>query len=186
MKREDLEKLGLAKEAIDSVMALHGADIEAHKAKVTTAEETAANLQTQLADANKQIEDFKGMNVEQIKAAADEWKTKFETAQTDFTAQLAQRDFDHDLDGALTGAKAKNAKAVRALLSTDDLRDANGKFIAERFTEQLAKIKPENDYLFESDVKTPVLVTGTNSKSVIGDVVIDAARTAAGLPTTKG
>jgi predicted phage tail protein len=159
MKRDDLEKLGLTKEVIDSVMALHGADIETHKGKVTTAEATVATLQTQLTDANAQIEQFKGMNVDQIKAAADEWKTKFETAQTEAANQLAQVKFDHALESALNGAKAKNVKAVQALLSRDNLKlTDDGKILG--LDEQLTKIKTDNDYLFEDARPTPKIVTG--------------------------
>ena len=38
MKREDLEKLELSKEAIDQIMALNGKDIEAGKGRLTAAE----------------------------------------------------------------------------------------------------------------------------------------------------
>ena len=38
MKREDLEGLGIEKEAIDKIMDWNGRDIEAEKAKTTAAE----------------------------------------------------------------------------------------------------------------------------------------------------
>ena len=184
MKREDLKGLNLPDEAIDSIMALHGKDIESHKTKVSTLQAENDGLKSQVAEANTAIEGFKALDVDGIKAAADDWKAKAEKAQTDAVAQLAAVKFEHALESALSGAKAKNAKAVQALLSTDALKDANGEFIAERFTEQLTKIKSENDYLFADATPAPVIVTGGNSKSVVSDSFDVAMRKGAGLATT--
>jgi hypothetical protein len=178
MKREDLKKLGLADDVIDSIMGLHGADIEAHKAKIAELEP----LKAQLDAANKQIEDFKGLKIDEIQAAANDYKAKFEKAQTDAAAQLAQVKFDHALDGALKDAKAKNPKAVKALLSTDGLKLADDGTIAG-LNDRLEKIRTENDYLFDGDVKTPRLVTKTNNQNVLNDPQLDAMRKAAGLST---
>lgn len=181
MKREDLKTLGLEDAAIDSIMALHGKDIEGFKAQVSTSKTQIDTLTAQVSEANAAIEGFKKLDVEGIKAAADDWKSKAEQATKDAAAQMASLKFDYALEGALSGAKARNAKAVMPLLSRDALTDANGEFIAERFNEQLAKIKSENDYLFEDAQPAPKIVTGGNNKSVVGDPVIDAARKAAGL-----
>lgn len=184
MKRDDLKKLSLPDDAIDAIMALHGTDIEAHKAKVTTAEETATGLQSQLDAANKQIEDFKGMNVDQIKAAADEWKAKFEQAQAESAKQLAQVKFDHALDGALKDAKAKSPKAVKALLDLAGLKLAEDGTVAG-LTEQLEKVRAESDYLFDGDTTVPKLITKTTNQTVLNDPQMVAMRKAAGLSTSE-
>lgn len=182
MKREDLTKMGLTDEAqIDGIMALHGKGIEKSKADLATLQASADALQAQLTEAGSTIEGFKKLDVEGIKAAANEWKVKAEKAQADSATQLSSLKFDHALDGALVGAKARNAKAVKALLQPDVLKDGNGEFIAERFNEQLATIKSENDYLFEDDTPQPKIVVGGNNKSILSDAVVDAARKAAGL-----
>lgn len=160
MKREDLKALGLEDSAVDSIMALHGKDIEGHKSKLTTAQAEIDGLKSQLTEASTTIEGFKKLDIDGIKAAADDWEAKAKQAQTDAAKQLAAVKFDHALESALTGAKAKNAKAVQALLSTDALKDANGEFIAERFNEQLEKIKSENDYLFADVKEPPKIITG--------------------------
>lgn len=181
MKREDLEKFGLTAEQIDKVMAAHGADIESHKAKVTDADAKLKAATDQLAEATKTIDGFKAMNVDQIKAAADEWKSKAEKAQADAAAQLTALKFDHALETALTGAKAKNAKAVRALLQMDALKlnEADGSILGLK--EQLEKVKTDNDYLFTSDTPDPQLSLGGNHKPLNMDAVTLAARKAAGL-----
>lgn len=182
MKREDLTKLELADDVVDKIMALHGQDLEKHKAAAATAQAELDGLKKQLADANAQIESFKGMDIEGIKAAADEWKTKAEQAKADAEQQIQALKFDHALDQALAGAKAKNAKAVRALLQMDALKlnEADGSIVGLK--EQLEKIQSEADYLFESDQPAPKVVAGGNNQSVTNtDPFIAAFKRGAGL-----
>ena len=182
MKREDLEKLELSKEVIDQVMAMNGKDIEAAKAKITTIEQERDTLKNQLTGANQQIESFKAMDIEAIKKSADEYKTKFEQAEADAKAQMNQLKFDHALDGALTEAKAKNAKAVKALLNVEGLKLTDEGVIVG-LKEQLEKIKSENDYLFESETKPPKVTTGGSSGGTppAGDSFLAAVLKGAGL-----
>ncbi|HZW02883.1 MAG TPA: phage scaffolding protein [Anaerolineaceae bacterium] len=184
MKREDLEKIdGLSKEAIDKIMAMNGQDIEKHKTAAETAKSETDGLKKQLEDANKQIESFKGMDIDGVKKAADEYKAKFEQAQTDAAKQIADLKFQHALDGALTGAKAKNPKAVKALLDMEALQkafdDKTGTFIG--FDEHLKPIKEANDYLFEGDKPDPKIVLGGNNQTITTDAFEAAMRKGAGL-----
>jgi len=185
MKREDLEKQGFTKEQIDFIMAENGKDIEAQKTKLTTTETELAGLKTQLTEANTQIESFKKLDVEGVKKAADEWKVKYETSAAESAKQLAQVKFDHALEGALVGAKAKDAKSVRAHLDLANLKlnEADGSVVG--LEDQLKKIKETHDYLFTSDKELPRVVTRTNNQSVLSDSVVEAARKAAGLPPPK-
>ena len=186
MKREDLTKLGLTDEQTDAIMKAHGQDIESHKSKLTTLQAEADALKAQVAEAGTAIEGFKKLDVDGIKAAADEWKLKAEKAQADAQSQVASLKYDYALESALTGAKAKNIKAVKALLDGSILKLSEDGKIAG-LDEQLTKIKTENDYLFSDTTPTPRIVTGGNSQSVLGDKMVDAARSAAGLPApTQG
>jgi Asp-tRNA(Asn)/Glu-tRNA(Gln) amidotransferase C subunit len=180
MKREDLEKLGLEKEAIDQIMALHGRDIEANKAKVSAAEAERDGLKSQLDEAAKAIEGFKALDIEGVKKSADEWKAKAEQAQKDAEKQVYQVRYESALSDALKASKAKNVKAVRALLNEADLKLTDDGLVGLK--EQLEKVKPENDYLFESDDPTPKIVSGGGNKPIVNqDAVVIAARKAAGL-----
>jgi hypothetical protein len=187
MKTEDLKKLlgeNATDETINAIMKLHGQDVEAHKTKVTdlTTQLEAANKQ--IGEANTTIEGLKAMKPDELKAAADDYKAKFEQAQADAKAQLEAVKFDHALESALTGAKAKNVKAVRALLKSDALKlTEDGKILG--LDEQLTEIKKDADYLFEGEKKDPKLVIPTNNKPVTGDPMVAAMRKAAGLPTPE-
>lgn len=182
MNAEDLKKLGLTdEEVIQKIIVLHGKDIEGHKTKLATSQSELDGLRKQITEANSAIEGFKKLDPEALQKAADDWKAKAEAAQAEAAKQVAALKFDHALNGALVGAKAKNAKAVQALLDLNNLKlnETDGSIIG--LEDQLKKIKSENDYLFDSDQPVPKVVTGGNNKSVITDSVVLAARKAAGL-----
>lgn len=170
MKTEFLKSLNLSQEVIDKIMAENGKDIavEQKKAEKVIQERDsyklkAESLETQVNDANTEIQKFKDMDIDGIKKAANDWKETAEKAKADADKQISQMKFDYALSAALTGAKAKNAKAVKALLDMDGLKFNDGKIVG--LDEQLAQIKADNDYLFESDEPAPEFVKGTNGGS---------------------
>ena len=170
MKTEFLKSLNLSQEVIDKIMAENGKDIavEQKKAEKVIQERDsyklkAESLETQVNDANTEIQKFKDMDIDGIKKAADDWKETAEKAKADADKQISQMKFDYALSAALTGAKAKNAKAVKALLDMDGLKFNDGQIVG--LDEQLAQIKADNDYLFESDEPAPEFVKGTNGGS---------------------
>ena len=170
MKTEFLKSLNLSQVVIDKIIAENGKAIavEQKKAEKVIQERDsyklkAESLETQVNDANTEIQKFKDMDIDGIKKAADDWKETAEKAKADADKQISQMKFDYALSAALTGAKAKNAKAVKALLDMDGLKFNDGKIVG--LDEQLAQIKADNDYLFESDEPAPEFVKGTNGGS---------------------
>jgi len=186
MKREFLKELELTDEAIDKIMAENGKDIEGFKSKLSTLETERDGLKTQLDEANTQIEGFKELDVEGIKAAADEWKQKAEQAEQDSAKQLAELKFNHALESKLAGTKAKDAAIVAGLLDRDALKLTEDGILG--LDEQLSKIKEEKGFLFESeDDKDPKLVIGGGTGgSLEGDANEASLRAAMGLGTEKG
>lgn len=146
MKREFLEELKIDKEVIDKIMAENGKDVEAEKQKFNTQKTELDGLKNQLTEANKQIESFKGMDIEGIKKAADDWKTKAETAQSEAQKQIAQLQFDYALETELSKAGARNPKTIKALLNVEGLKNVDGNIIGLK--EQLDKLKTDEAYLF--------------------------------------
>ena len=159
MKREFLEGLGIEKENIDKIMAENGKDIEGVKANLSTKEAELADTKKLLDDANKEIEGFKDLDVEAIKAKAEDYKTKFEEAQEKAKAELERVQFNHILENTLKGAKARNVKAVKALLDLEGLKLNEGKIIG--LDEQLESIQKENEFLFEVEETKPNTPTFT-------------------------
>jgi hypothetical protein len=117
MKREDLKKLlgeSATDELIDKIMAEHGKDVEKSKSDLAAVTTERDGLKSQLTEAGKTIDGFKKLEPEKLQAAVDEWKAKAEQAEQTAQAELAKLKFDHALDGALSAAKGKNGKAIRA------------------------------------------------------------------------
>ena len=114
MKTEDLIALGISQEVADQIFAMHGAELNKHKTAAETSKTEIENLKTQLTEAGTTIEGFKKLDVDGIKAAADEWKTKYEQVQQESAKALQTIKYDHALDGALAAAKVKNSKAIKA------------------------------------------------------------------------
>lgn len=172
MKREDLEKIeGLNKEAIDSIMALHGKDIETWKTKTTAAEQAAAEakaqaeaLTAQLADAGKQIEAFKGMDIDGIKKAADDWKAQAEKAQAEAKAQIEEIRLNTALEKALATFNVHDPADVLPHLKRDAIKlGENGQFVGLR--EQIEPLQTSKPYLFKAAADDPKIVDKTSPTS---------------------
>jgi hypothetical protein len=183
MKREDLKALELTDEQIDQIMALHGKDVEKGKTDLADEKAKSTSLQKQLDDANAAIEGFKKLDIEGVKKAADDWKAQAEKAKADAAAEVARLKFDHALDGALVGAKAKNVTAVKALLKTDDLKLSEDGTI-KGLNDQLKALKESNAFLFEAEEGTPPpprVVAGGQPSSSTADPLWAAMLKGSGL-----
>lgn len=160
MKREFLEELKIDKDTIDKIMAENGKDIEAEKTKLTTLKAELDGIKTQLKEANTQIESFKGMDIEGIKRAADDWKVKAETAQTEAEKQISKIKLENALEIALVSSKAKSTKAVKALLDVEKIKLDGDKLLG--FDDQLTTLKKDSAYLFDevTDPSTVIVNSG--------------------------
>ncbi len=161
MKREQLKELGLEDAAIDKVMALNGADIEKQKAALDTAKTEADALKAQLAEANTAIEGFKKLDVDGIKAAADEYKTKYEQAQAESAAALLKVKQEHALERELKETfKVADLVAVKAHLKADGIKfnDKDETFVGLK--EQLDPLKESHGAYFLDQKPTPQITAG--------------------------
>lgn len=159
MKTDFLKDLGIEQEIIDKIMAENGKDIESAKKPFADYD----GIKTQLTEANKTIEGFKAMDIDGIKAAADEWKAKAEKAEQEAAAKIADMEFNSLLDTAITGAKGKNAKALRGLLDIDTLKASKNQ--SEDIKAALDALKESDGYLFDTDTP-PQYAGGTGSAPV--------------------
>lgn len=157
MTRKQLEDLGLTKEQADSVMKINGDDIE--NAKGTAATEIknlqteVEGLKTQVGDRDRQLETLKasaGDNAD-LKKQIEDLQTENATAKASHESELNQLKIDFAVEKALTGAKAKNITAVKALLDLKDAKfdkEGNVKGLAE----QIEKLTSDEGtkFLFEA------------------------------------
>ncbi len=173
------EKLAAAKDIKLANLAGGGYVV---REKLSAKESEVEGLKKQLEAANKQIDEFKGMDIDGIRRAADEWKQKAEKAEKDAADKLAAAEFDRQLESAITAAKGRNAKAIRSLLDIDALRASKDQ--SQDIRSAIEAVKAENDYMFDSATPTPRIAGPTPGLPVSG---MDAVRIAAGLkaPETK-
>ena len=157
MTRKQLEDLGLTKEQVDSVMKINGDDIENAKGTASTEiknlQTEVEGLKTQVGDRDKQLETLKasaGDNAD-LKKKIEELQTENATAKASHESELNQLKIDFAVEKALTGAKAKNITAVKALLDLKDAKfdkEGNVKGLAE----QIEKLTSDEGtkFLFEA------------------------------------
>lgn len=107
------------------------------------------NYKSQLDDATQKLEGFKGVNVEELQGKISALTDDLANQKAAFDKQLADRDFDDMLNTAITGSKAKNVKAVRALLDLEAIKASKNQ--SADIEAALKKVKEENDYLFTSE-----------------------------------
>jgi hypothetical protein len=146
MTKEELLALGLSEEQIAEVFKINGKDVEKAKGDLTTVQTEFASTKEQLKTANSEIESYKSMDIEAIKASAESYKTKFEEAQSNAQKEIEALKFEHSLESALTKAGAKNVKAVKALLDIESLR--NSKNIDSDLESAITTLKESENYLF--------------------------------------
>lgn len=157
MTRKQLEDLGLTKEQADSVMKINGDDIENAKGTASTEiknlQTEVEGLKTQVGDRDKQLETLKasaGDNAD-LKKKIEDLQTENATAKATHESELNQLKIDFAVEKALTGAKAKNITAVKALLDLKDAKfdkEGNVKGLAE----QIEKLTSDEctKFLFEA------------------------------------
>jgi len=184
MKRDFLTKLGLTKETlekaelgedvIDKIMAENGKDIEATRIsaslKASEFEEENGKLKAQLAEAQKQMDQFKGMKTpEEVENAVKDWKLKVAEAERAHTESVLALKRTHTMERVLKEEfKAKNVKAVVALLNQETLKfdEKEEKFIGLK--EQIEPLIKSDPYLFSTGKEAPRFSekseTGNNEK----------------------
>ena len=150
MEREFLKGLGLEKDAIDKIMAENGKDIELEKGKVKDIQSQLVTANNTIKERDKQLEILKNSpdNPETLKQ--DDNKAKDEAHQK----EIKELKVNSALEKALTNAKAKNAKAVQALLDLGDDVELNEDGTIKGLDEKIKALKKSDAYMFNDDKQT--------------------------------
>ena len=162
MKREFLQNLkvgdqSLSKEVIDAIMAENGRDVEAAKRPFADYQD--------IKDENQRLKAQQGDGLVDGKTA-QEWKQAHDQAVADHKAQLADLDFQKKLDGAISTAKGRNGKAIRALLDMDARRVSKNQ--DEDIKAAVEALQKESGYLFDDEGVPPPYAAGTGTGGVGG------------------
>ncbi len=149
MNREFLREQGLTDEQVEAVIQEHGKVVNDTKGKLDTVTTDRDSLKEQLADRDTQLEELKKVDAEGLQAKIDELQQVNETTKTEYEAKLQAQAFEFTLEKALSTAGAKNAKAVKALLDTENIK-LDGETLLG-LDDQLKALQESDPYLFGED-----------------------------------
>lgn len=147
MTRKELEDLGLSKEQADAVIKINGADIENAKSvsavEIKNLETEVSGLKTQVSDRDKQLETLKATagDNETLKTQIADLQVENTKTKEAHESEMTQLKVDFAVERALTGASAKNIKAVKALLNLTDAKldkEGNVKGLQEQIDKLIA------------------------------------------------
>ncbi|WP_010305387.1 phage scaffolding protein [Kurthia senegalensis] len=149
MNKEQLVALGLEEEVADKVIEGFGKMIPKHR--FDDKNEEVKELKEQLQQRDTQLTELQTQATgnEELQAQIKMLQEQNEQTATEYQQALQQKDFDFALTEALRDAKAKNPKAVKALLDTESVKFEEGKLIG--LSEQLDALKQSDDYLFTQE-----------------------------------
>lgn len=111
-------------------------------------EDSSKELEKQLKELSKNNADN-----EELKKQLEQLQLSNKELEENHLKEMNKLQFDFALDGALSGAKCKNNKALKALLDMEGIKYQDGKL--EGLETQLESLKKEASYLFEAEQQTP-------------------------------
>src|SRR5690625_3329822 len=136
------------------------------KDKFDAKNQEVKDLQGQLKDRDEQLKALKDVDPDKLKQEIADLQEENENTKNEYEERLQNQAFEHSLEKALTDAKVKNAKAVKALLDTEKIKSDGDKLL--NLDDQLEALKETDSYLFEQEESTeppkPSFTTGTHTK----------------------
>lgn len=154
MKKEDLVKLGLDEAMAEKVADASNEELKGFipKSRFDEVNDAKKQLETDIKTRDKQLEDLKAVDAEGLKAEIEKLQGENKTAKEKFEADLKQMKIESAVEKALLGAKAKNIKAVKALLDLEKA-ELDGDTI-KGLDEQLKKLQEGSDSKFLFDIQS--------------------------------
>ena len=158
MKKEDLVKLGLDEEAAKKVADASAEELKGFipKARFDEVNTEKKNLETTKTTLEGQLETLKNStgDVEAMKKQITDLQADNKTKDEAHVAEIKQLKIDAAVSAALTASKAKNEKAVKALLDLEKAELADDGTI-KGLADQIKKLQGADDskFLFEAEKK---------------------------------
>ncbi|MFL8968901.1 phage scaffolding protein [Helcococcus kunzii] len=160
MNRTFLKGLGLEQEAIDSIMAEYGKDVEGLKNQVD-------RLTKERDAASKELEAYDGVDIENLKNASENLKQEYE-------GKIKNLKISGAIEKALTGAKAKHTDLLIDKFDREKIKiDKDGNITG--INEQLNGFKETYKDLFTSEVIGDEPNNPDNSKGKDYNALIERA-----------
>ena len=158
MKKEELVKLGLTEEDAEKVAKASEEELKGFVPKVRFDEvnEAKKHAEESVKERDKQIEGLKASagDADKLKQQIEDLQKANKEKDSVHATEIKKLKLDNAVDSALNAAKAKNLKAVRALLDLDKAELAEDGTV-KGLAEQIEKLSKADDskFLFESSGK---------------------------------
>ena len=157
-----LEKAGIEEAKRDGLIADICKELPKHfipKDKYNEVAEAKKKLEADIQERDKQLEQLKNAagNSEELKAQIEQLQAENQKAAEEWQAKMAQMQLDFAIEKALAAAKAKNAKAVKALLDMEKVKLDGEQLLG--LDDQLKALQQSDPYLFGESGKVG---SGTN------------------------
>jgi len=149
--KELLKKAGIEEGKLEGTIADISKELPKYfipKDKYNEVAEAKKKLETDIQERDKQLEQLKaaaGSN-EELKKQIETLQAENKKAAEEWQAKMAQMQLDFAIEKALAAAKAKNAKAVKALLDMEKVKLDGDQLLG--IDEQLKALQQSDQYLF--------------------------------------
>lgn len=153
MNKEQLMAMGLTEEQATKVMeSLNGNFVT--KKRFDEVNDTNKQLEDDIKTRDKQLDDLKKVDAEGLKAEIEKLQGENETAKEKFEADLKKMKVENAVDVALLASKAKNTKAVKALMAEFlEKAELDGDTV-KGLDDEIKKLTEAEDSKFMFDIKT--------------------------------
>lgn len=153
MKKEDFLKLGLSEEQATKAAEASQEELKGFipKARFDEVNEAKKKPDEDIKARDEQLEALKKIDADDLKAEIERLQGENEAAKKQYEADLQSVKVNNAVEMALAGAKAKNIKAVKALLELDKAELDGDK--VRGLEEQIKALKEADDtkFLFEAE-----------------------------------
>ena len=159
MKKEFLNNLGITEQSvIDQIMAENGRDVEKVRNDLTSEKQKVTDLQNQLNEANGKIATLETQagDTASLNEQITQLKTEKTNLENELNTKVSQMQKTYAIENGVRDSKARNLKAVMALLNEEAITYENGEL--NGLTEQLEALKTGEDtsFLFGDAQAAPV------------------------------
>lgn len=148
MTKEQLVALGLDENQVKEVFKLNGLAVTKVQTDLDTKVQELANVKGLLDTANEKIEGFKGLDVEQIKQEAKDYKEKFETAQLEAQRKIDEIKYETALKDYINKHQFASERVKNSILQdlkSKQFKLEEGQFLgADDYIKILQEKEPES------------------------------------------
>ena len=154
MKKEEFVKLGVDEELAKKCESASQEELKAFipKARFDELNNEKKKLELDVRDRDSQLETLKNStgDVEAMKKQIADLQEENKTKDEAHAAEVKQLKIEAAVEAALTGAKAKNTTAVKALLKDLDKAELQEDGTIKGLSDQIAALQKSDSYLFEA------------------------------------